>query len=268
MSFAAKAPEHEIPVPRVLARLVGGDPARAVWVNRLGGVTWSIAEGTPRHRYLKWAPAEALHLDPEAERRRMEWAARWVRVPRVLDSGEEGTGRWLLTEALPGTSAVAPHWSADPGPVAAEIGRGLRVLHEALPCEECPFDWSDGERLERVRERLAAGEGPERWAPEHRGLSVEEALARLENPPAADLPVVCHGDACAPNTLLGDDGRFLGHVDLGRLGTADRWADLAVASWSLEWNYGPGHEEAFFEGYGVAPDTDRIAYYRLLWDLS
>ena len=47
--------------------------------------------------------------------------------------------------------------------------------------------------------------------------------------PALDL-VVCHGDACNPNFLLADDGNFTGYVDLGGLGVADRWADLAVAS--------------------------------------
>ena len=48
--------------------------------------------------------------------------------------------------------------------------------------------------------------------------------------PRIDRLVVCHGDACAPNTLLHDDGRFAAHVDLGSLGVADRWADIAVAA--------------------------------------
>lgn len=80
--------------------------------------------------------------------------------------------------------------------------------------------------------------------------------------------VVCHGDACAPNTLLDEFGNCSGHVDLGRLGVADRWADLAVATWSLDWNYGPGWQDVLLEAYGVAHDEERIAYYRLLWDLA
>ena len=84
----------------------------------------------------------------------------------------------------------------------------------------------------------------------------------------ADNLVVCHGDACAPNTLLGEDGRWSGHVDLGLLGVADRWADLAVATWSAEWNYGPGWDNLLLNAYGIRPDPDRTRYYRLLWDLS
>ncbi|MFD6447456.1 phosphotransferase, partial [Promicromonospora sp. NPDC060204] len=87
-------------------------------------------------------------------------------------------------------------------------------------------------------------------------------------PPPHDRVVVCHGDACAPNTLLADDGTWAGHVDLGGLGVADRWADLAVATYSLGWNYGPGYDHLVYEGYGIDEDPDRIAYYRLLWDLG
>jgi kanamycin kinase len=90
----------------------------------------------------------------------------------------------------------------------------------------------------------------------------------IAEPPPIDRLVVCHGDACAPNTLLGDDGDCAGHVDLGMLGTGDRWADLAVATWSTHWNYGPGWEQRLLEAYGVSPDEARTRYYRLLWDLG
>ena len=89
-----------------------------------------------------------------------------------------------------------------------------------------------------------------------------------EDAPPVDRLVVCHGDACAPNTLLDDDGHWMGHVDLGRVGVADRWADLAVATWSTVWNYGPGYEDRLLAAYGIAPDPDRTEFYRWLWDLA
>ena len=99
------------------------------------------------------------------------------------------------------------------------------------------------------------------WRPERRwpGWPTRRRSTRL---------VVCHGDACAPNTLLHADGRCSGRVDVGALGLADRWADLAVATWSTRWNYGPGWEGWLLDAYGIDADPERTAYYRLLWDLG
>jgi kanamycin kinase len=69
-----------------------------------------------------------------------------------------------------------------------------------------------------------------------------------------------------PNTVIDDDGRCCGPVDFGGLGVADRWADLAVATLSLGWNYlGRLWDAEFFATYGVEPDAVRIDYYRRLW---
>lgn len=71
-----------------------------------------------------------------------------------------------------------------------------------------------------------------------------------------------------PNTLLGDDGSWLAHADLGALGVGDRWADIAVAAMSTEWNYGPGWTDALVSACGVEPDRVRLAYYRDLWNAT
>jgi kanamycin kinase len=109
---------------------------------------------------------------------------------------------------------------------------------------------------------------PLRWHPDHQALAVADALRILDDIPPVDRLVVCHGDSCAPNTLIGPDGECSGHVDLGALGVADRWADLAVATWSTTWNYGSGWERPLLDAYGIEPDPDRMRYYRLLWDLT
>jgi kanamycin kinase len=58
-----------------------------------------------------------------------------------------------------------------------------------------------------------------------------------------------------------------GFVDLGRLAVTDRWSDLAVATWSVTWNLGPGWEEEFLASYGVSRDREAVAFYRLAYDL-
>lgn len=77
--------------------------------------------------------------------------------------------------------------------------------------------------------------------------------------------VFVHGDACSPNTLHGADGLFAANVDLGDAAVGDRWGDLAVATMSLEWNFGPGWDRYFFDAYGIVPDPTRIAYYQALY---
>ena len=142
-------------------------------------------------------------------------------------------------------------------------------MHDALPAPDCPFSWSVADRLAAVERRARLGLlDPGEWHAEFADQPIPELLRRLAAPPPIDRLVVCHGDACAPNTLLDQSGAVVGYVDLGSLGLADRWADLAVASWSLTWNYGAGFQDTFFQAYGVEPDFERISYYRLLWDLG
>jgi len=168
-------------------------------------------------------------IDLRREAAGLSWAARYTRVPRVRQLGEDDTGSWLVTSPVDGTNAVDPRWLADPRTAVIAIGEGLRALHDALPVTSCPFSWMAEERLAAARRLAEHGEqNRDRWHPTHRHLTVEAALNLLERIPPVD-EVVCHGDSCAPNTLIDGSGRWSGHVDLGALGVADRWADLAVS---------------------------------------
>ena len=259
----AHVPAGDLPVPSAVSALADGHLVRPVWRNGRGGLTFEVTAPEER-RFVKWAPVGS-GIDLDAEATRLGWAAGRTPVPRLLATGADASGTWLVTAALSGVNAVTPPWSDDPPTAAIAIGQGLRALHDRLPVADCPFSWTVEYRLARAGGRWL---DRSRWHPEHACLSLAEALARLAAPPSVDRLVVCHGDACAPNTLIGGDGNWSGHVDLGALGVADRWADLAVATWSLDWNYGPGWQSVLLDAYGVDPDPVRIGYYRLLWDLS
>jgi len=235
----AAAPRGPVHVPdAVRARIRNPEP---VWLNEEGGLTFRDAE---RGRFLKWNP-RGTSISLAAERDRLRWAGAFHPVPEVLDYAAEEGGELLVTRALAGESAVSARWLAEPRTAVRAIGEGLRALHEALPVERCPFSWEADVRLARRPDAVRAA---------------------LGDAPPVELRVVCHGDACSPNTLIGADGRWLAHVDLAALGTADRWADLAVASMSLDWNFGEGWQPEFFAAYGVRPDADRIRFYRELWN--
>ncbi|GIF26216.1 kanamycin kinase [Actinoplanes tereljensis] len=227
----------DIAVPAAVTALAEGRPLTPIWRNVLGGLTYRIGSDY----FVKFAP-RGSNLPLRNEASRLAWAARYTPVPEVVSSGSDETGEWLVTRAINGWSAVDKRW--DKATAVTAIAAGLKELHHGVPVKECPFDWSVERRLGEV----------------DRG--------KIGDPPAIDRLVVCQGDPCAPNTLIGPDGRWVAHVDLAALGVADRWADLAVASYSLSWNYGDGWEDLFFATYGIDPDPERIAYYRLLWDLG
>lgn len=235
----------DVPVAvRALARRHRLGPGRAVWLNQLGGLTFAFPEAG---QYVKWVP-HIGEFNLAAEAARLRWAGGYTVVPEVVDLGADEHGSWLRTRALAGRSAVDPRWLADPHSAVRAIGTGLRTLHDRLPVAECPFDWSLETRFAWIKR------------PADRIL--------ISQAPPIDAPVVCHGDACAPNTLIGEEGRWAGHVDLGRLGVADRWADLAVATYSLGWNYAGEWTDELLDAYGIERDDDRIAYYRRLWDAT
>jgi aminoglycoside phosphotransferase len=261
------SPEPAVANPESVATIAAGGPIRLVWENVLGGFTFEI--GThPERRFVKWSP-KATCLDVDGEITRLQWAGTHIAVPKVLSTGADQEGTWLVTEALPGESAVSERWRADPTTAVVAIGRGLREMHESLPIEGCPFSWSAERRVVDAERRAELGLiDPSDWHQDHQELDLPAALIQIRLIPTVDRWVVCHGDACSPNTLVGDDGRCSGHTDLGALGAADRWADLAVATWSAVWNYGERFEELLLDAYGIEPEPTRIAYYRLLWDLS
>ena len=255
-----------VPVPRALRVLVGSASAPGVWRNELGGLTFRVGEGVDA-LYVKWSP-RASGLDVRSEVDRLTWARRWWRVPEVVEVGEDGDGAWFVSRALPGENAASLRWRADPATAVRAVGEGLRAMHDCLDVDICPFTWSRDERLRQARRRAAVGELDDAvFDFEFAGSRLDEVLAELDTTPDDDL-VVCHGDACVPNTLIADDGHWSAHVDFGRLGVADRWADLAVAAWSTVWNYGPHWEDALYDAYGREPDLGKIRYYRLLWSVG
>jgi kanamycin kinase len=229
--------------------------------------TWRLTHPDGRVRFAKISACRGYPtLAGEAER--MVWAAAYLPVPTVVAVEDVDGSTVLITEGLRGHDATDPKWSGDRAGLVRILGEGLAAFHRAVGEEWCPFRFEVGVALEHVRRRAEAGrlDPAHQFHPEYRHLTAASAVARLEAtaPDAEDL-VVCHGDYCPPNVLLAD-GRVTGYVDVGELGVADRWWDITVGAWSAGWNFGTEYEPLFYESYGIEPDPDRIAFYRLLWE--
>ncbi|WUI03815.1 aminoglycoside 3'-phosphotransferase [Spirillospora sp. NBC_00431] len=174
----------------------------------------------------------------------------------------------LVTREVPGRSWADP-WPPESLPRIIDALADLtRALH-ALPIAGCPFD----RRLAvTIPEALSADVDLDDLDEARRGWTRDDLARELlaTRPPDEDEDLaVCHGDLCAPNVLFDPATcQVTGLIDTPRLGVADRWADLAIATRSMidELNpqYGAWAADRFLERYGVAPDPAKLTFYRLL----
>ncbi|WKG04475.1 APH(3'') family aminoglycoside O-phosphotransferase [Mycolicibacterium sp. HK-90] len=240
-----------------------------------GARVFRSADGS---RYAKHAGPAAVD-ELAAERDRVSWAHdHGLPGAAVIDwtTADDGGGV-LITSAVAGVAADQVPESvlrtAWPSVVAA-----VRDLH-GIAVDECPYRRDLDVMLTRARRVVGADAvNPEFLRDEDRVVPAAELLARVEGEAGlrrrqevADQ-VVCHGDLCLPNVLI-DPDRFTvaGFIDLGRLGVADRHADLALLLANTA-DAVPGFAEdaasGLAAGYPVEVDQDRLRFYLALDPLT
>lgn len=206
-----------------------------------------------------------------AERDRVEWlAGTGVPGATVVDWVESPDGACLMTSAVPGVAGDSLPPSAHVR-AAASLGRVLRDLHSLTGC---PFERPLASVVALAADVVRRGAvNPKFLTDEWRQLEPSELLDQVvaESPYVESVlePVVCHGDACLPNVFFDPSTlEVTGLIDVGRLGVADRYSDLALAVIQLhdEWSADPS---PFFEAYGLPqPDPRRLYFFRLLDPLT
>ncbi|GFE13821.1 putative streptomycin phosphotransferase [Streptomyces glebosus] len=233
----------------------------------------SVFRSEDGSRYAKCVPAEGV-ASLEAERDRVDWlSTQGVPGPRVLDWRVSADGAGLVTSTVAGVPAdrvSAPTLMAAWEPIADAV----RQLH-ALPAQQCPFTRDLSQMYAVASDVVARGAVKPEFLPvDQQQTPPDELLARLapqlEQRLAQEVAetVVCHGDLCLPNIILDPESLTVaGFIDLGRLGRADRYADLALLLTSArleKWTddqQADLADEAFADRYGIALDRDRERFY-------
>jgi aminoglycoside phosphotransferase len=240
------------------------------------------SDGTAIHRverqgsgayFVKTTPHRSeddLRFHPPSEAERLAWlGGQGFPVPEVVDVGADDNTMWLVTTAVEGRPAADWPNPAERAAVIAAVADFTRALH-SLPAEGCPFSRSLSVSLRWARTAALTGKIDLNDLDEHHsGWSAQQLLDKLEatEPPPEDELVVCHGDLCLDNLLFNPATLAVsGVIDVGRLGRADRWVDLAIAVRDIsEERSDNGHADAFLSRYGLAgADEQRLRYYRLL----
>ncbi|MGA0124934.1 MAG: phosphotransferase [bacterium] len=256
------------PIPKSLKSSLSNWTATVAWAPFDHACTYRLSHPNGATRYLKMVQRDAYPSIAD-ELERLQWAKAFLPVPKIIDFDLDADPAWLLSEGIAGTNGTEPDLKANPELLVSLLANALRYFHDHAPVSNCPFDFRLETSLEHVSKRAQLGliQPEKHFHPEFQHLSLDEALSFLqEQQPSSTKEVVCHGDYCVPNILF-DHNQLQGFVDLGELGVADVWWDLATATWSLNWNLGEGWEEMFLNEYGIGANPEAIIYYRLLYDL-
>lgn len=202
---------------------------------------------------------ESLTDDLLGEAARLTWLrAQGIPAAEVLECGPG----LLVTAEVPGRPADDDWPLALRSHVVDALAELTRALH-SLPVADCPFD----RRLAvTVPAALAADVDLDDLDDDRRGWTRDRLIAELlATRPAGEDVVVCHGDLTTQNVLIDPETLTVsGLVDAGRLGVADRWLDLAVATRELADGLGDAAAARYLSGCGVEPDPAKQTFYRLL----
>jgi aminoglycoside 3'-phosphotransferase-1 len=198
---------------------------------------------------------------------RLRWLTKYIPVPAVEGFFATQDEAWLLMTAVPGQTAyqLLEAQPDDRVGIVDALATFLRRLH-AIPVSECPFNSDHVYRLSWARERIDAGLVEEDdFDDERNGWTAEqvwEAMQRLL-PMPPDL-VVTHGDFSLDNILM-LDGEVVGCIDVGRVGIADRYQDLAIL-WNSLGEFDALLQDRLIEQYGIAETDERKLEFHLLLD--
>jgi len=225
-----------------------------------------------------------LKIQPErqetrTEKRMLSWLDGKLPVPKlVYHTVEEGIN-YLLMSRIKGKMACDAELMENPGQLVPILAESLKMLWQ-VDISDCPVRWDLQHKLEKARAAVAAGEvDVENVEPETFGENGFKDPADLlgwlcTNQPPEDL-VLSHGDFCLPNVFI-DNQRLSGFIDLGRMGVADRWQDIALCWRSLKHNYGGEYggkvyedfdPDCLFQALGIEPDREKLRYYILMDEL-
>lgn len=217
-------------MPPEMARLLAGAEWERNQEGEAGASVYRVRLAGGEALYLKFGTGRVAH-DVADEAARLRWLAGRIPSTRVRLFTCTEDAAWLLTEVLPGLTG--DQWLArEPGRwplIVRGLAGYMRRLH-ALPVDECPFDAGQRVTLAAAARNVADGIVDEDdFDPERLGRTAESVLEEaLRLAPDRPGRVVTHGDFSLGNFVLDEAGAVTGCIDVGRLGVANRYQDIAI----------------------------------------
>ena len=227
-----------------------------------------------------------LKIQPHSQETDNEAAMiRWLNgrlpLPDIPVYAVENEMAFTLMSKVRGKMLCDMDYLKQPELVIGLVAQGIKMMWQVY-VGDCPCNTS------RLTERLKAAEynvknglvdidntEPETFG--SGGFESPEALLewlKTHRPPE-DI-VLTHGDFCLPN-IFADGNTVSGFIDLGKMGPADRWQDIAIAIRSLDHNFDGRYSDGkrifdfkpqmLLNALDIKFDEEKYRYYILLDEL-
>lgn len=258
-----------VPLPSVLRERLDGGAWEREPEGESGGVIYRLRAADGSRLFLKYGEGPVADAIVD-EAVRLRWLRGRMLAANPVAFVAERDAAWLLSEAVAGRTGDA--WLADdPAMLPRVIAAFAAFLHRlhALPVEDCAFEAGAAVRLAEARRRVAAGLVDEDdFDADHCGMSAAAMLAQTERlAPCVSGRVVTHGDCSLGNLLMDAEGRVTGCIDVGRLGIADPYQDIAIL-WQNLGDWGSAAQATFLAKLGIDEvDERRLSFHRCLDEL-
>ena len=197
---------------------------------------------------------------------RLNWLTAFMPLPTIKHFIRTPDDAWLLTTAIPGKTAfqVLEEYPDSGENIVDALAVFLRRLH-AIPVSHCPFNSDYPFRLSLAHARMVNGlVDTDDFDDERHDWSAEQVWDAMHTLlPFPPDPVVTHGDFSLDNLIFAD-GRVMGCIDVGRVGIADRYQDLAIL-WSCLGEFSLSLQQRLFQTYGISdPDSNKVQFHLML----
>ena len=203
-----------------------------------------------------------------SEYKKLKWLEGKLNVPKIVLYDYTDDTEYLITESIGGEMVCSEYYLNNPEVGISVIAKAFKQIAD-VDIKDCPFNVSIDYKLalveNNVNNNLIRVEDLKEETLKKFG-SLENIIKFLKDNKFNDDYCFSHGDTSLPN-IFASKNEFVGFIDVGECGIADKWFDLAICEKSIKRNYGEQYISKFYEELNIIPERDKIDYYLLMIEL-
>ena len=198
----------------------------------------------------------------------LSWLENKLDVPKVIKYEIYTDIEYLLTKSLNGEMICSDYYLKNPELAIELLVKAFSEIKK-VDIENCPFNVGIDYKLNLIKDNVDKGLITGEFISDdilEKYNGVSGILKYLQDNKFNDEKCFSHGDTSLPNIFVnGND--FVGFIDVGECGIADKWFDLAICEKSIIRNFGKKYIDLFYGKLQIVPDRFKIDYYLLMMNL-